>query len=141
MTAEKSSMQRMFDTVYRHLLTQHVRSQDEHDKCMYRNPAGLKCALGCLIPDESYRPEFEGLRPTARLRRQIDEVQADEVQAKDRVSASHEMYDVIDSIYPGITPRLIVKLQKIHDYTPTARWRSELVDFAETHNLTVPSDV
>jgi hypothetical protein len=28
--------------------------------CMYRNPDGLKCAIGCLIPDEVYTPDMEG---------------------------------------------------------------------------------
>jgi hypothetical protein len=27
--------------------------------CMYRNPQGAKCAVGCLIPDEMYNPQME----------------------------------------------------------------------------------
>ncbi len=31
------------------------------EMCAYRGEAGLACAVGCLIPDEAYRPEIEGL--------------------------------------------------------------------------------
>ena len=30
--------------------------------CRYRTEAGQKCAVGCLIPDELYDPEWEGSR-------------------------------------------------------------------------------
>ncbi len=29
------------------------------DACLYRGPNGKKCAIGILIPDDKYDPEFE----------------------------------------------------------------------------------
>lgn len=58
--------QDIFDRVSEHLLKQgraainptpHTPSMT----CVYRAPNGDKCAVGCLIPDELYRPDFEGL--------------------------------------------------------------------------------
>lgn len=61
--------QEIFDTVARHLHKQGKRagkydndSRDEADfRCLYRGPEGTKCAVGCLIPDELYDPNIEGL--------------------------------------------------------------------------------
>lgn len=33
------------------------RAKDAH--CMYRNEQGLRCAVGCLIPEEAYDPAAE----------------------------------------------------------------------------------
>lgn len=51
--------QEAFDKVVAHLKTQKKRSTESlslkaGDKCLYRGPNGLKCAIGCLIPDELY---------------------------------------------------------------------------------------
>lgn len=51
--------QEIFDTVYKHLVTQGEQSVNGIGFCMYRNPEGLKCAVGCLIPDDLYRPEMD----------------------------------------------------------------------------------
>jgi hypothetical protein len=52
--------QEIFDTVALHLIKQGKQSADATGDCFYRSPDGLKCAVGCLIPDEVYRPEMEG---------------------------------------------------------------------------------
>lgn len=60
--------QEIFDRVEQHLAQQGepalcmLPQYDEYDEeysCAYRTPRGLKCAAGCLIPDEKYNPEFE----------------------------------------------------------------------------------
>ena len=58
--------QEAFDTVVRHLHTQGKRSivknrRSSGDECRYRTDDGLKCAIGCLIPDEVYSFQYEGL--------------------------------------------------------------------------------
>ena len=45
--------QTVFNKVARHLLTQKERCANS-DNCLYRSKNGLKCAAGCLIPDEQY---------------------------------------------------------------------------------------
>lgn len=53
--------QEIFDKVRTHLLTQNAKAMADYgDSCMYRAPDGRRCAIGCLIPDEMYNPDFEG---------------------------------------------------------------------------------
>lgn len=56
--------QQIFDTVARHLMQQRVKSMDLNEEgeeyCKYRDSAGNKCAVGCLIPNHSYDPNMEG---------------------------------------------------------------------------------
>lgn len=49
------SPQEIFNTVSLHLINQRCKSVDEQSYfCCYRGPNGLKCAIGCLIPDNMY---------------------------------------------------------------------------------------
>lgn len=60
--------QEIFDTVATHLFAQGQRAfvhesevDDVNDAgCRYRMADGKRCAVGCIMPDENYRPEFEG---------------------------------------------------------------------------------
>jgi hypothetical protein len=44
--------QEIFDKVAAHLLTQRKRCVNQTGDCVYRSDDGLKCAAGCLIPDD-----------------------------------------------------------------------------------------
>lgn len=50
----------IFETVRDHLLSQGERSEKDN-RCLYRGPDGLKCAVGCLINDEFYSETFENI--------------------------------------------------------------------------------
>lgn len=50
----------VFYFVIDHLRKQGVQARNEAGSCRYRTPEGLKCAAGCLIPDDQYNSEFEG---------------------------------------------------------------------------------
>lgn len=71
--------QQIFDTVAKHLLEQGEKSEgpdpssDDGTTCLYRGPNGLKCAAGCLIPDEMYSPKLEGLNVNAVTMRKLFE--------------------------------------------------------------------
>ena len=54
------SLQEVYDFIVAHLMKQGKRSVNETGTCVYRGPKGLMCAVGCLIPDEDYRIDFEG---------------------------------------------------------------------------------
>lgn len=60
------SNQEVFDKVAIHLLTQGqksaILSKEEGglDSCLYHSADGLKCAVGCLIPDNLYIEDMEG---------------------------------------------------------------------------------
>ncbi len=58
--------QEIFDTVAIHLIKQGKQSADAFGNCLYRGPEGLKCAVGCLIPDEVYQRNME-CRVVSRL--------------------------------------------------------------------------
>lgn len=64
--------QETFDTVVNHLRKQGVKAVANvvgNAVCRYRAPGGLKCAAGCLIPDDRYNPalEGEGVHPSVDL--------------------------------------------------------------------------
>ena len=58
------SLQTIFDKVALHLIKQKAKAikagGSEDPLCAYRGDDGLKCAVGALIPDDKYRPYFEG---------------------------------------------------------------------------------
>lgn len=57
---KNATRQSIFDTVAKHLLTQKCKSQIPNGSmCSYRGDKGRMCAVGALIPDEIYKPEFE----------------------------------------------------------------------------------
>lgn len=54
--------QEIFDTVVAHLRRQGRRAvTGVYNGCAYRTSDGLRCAVGCLISDELYKPEMEGV--------------------------------------------------------------------------------
>lgn len=52
------SSQDTFDFVATHIFTQGKRAF-ENEGCKYRTSDGLKCAAGCLIPDNLYSPDMD----------------------------------------------------------------------------------
>lgn len=95
------TLQSMYDKVAKHLLKQNAVSRITNTfsnaMCAYRSPDGLKCAIGCLIPDSLYSPGMEG--------KSID--------------ALCEHFPLSDYIIPG---RLAYTLQKIHDADEVHEW-------------------
>ena len=53
-------LQEIYDKVKAHLLAQ-GRPAMFQGSCVYRSPNGLKCAVGCLITDEAYDEDLEGV--------------------------------------------------------------------------------
>jgi hypothetical protein len=100
----------MVETVTKHLLAQGARSTEAGDnpnKCLYRSPLGLQCAIGCLIPDDKYKDRFEdpgNLNPDILEAANID---------------------------PADLP-LAYRLQKIHDHMMVWEWPEALEDLRQT---------
>lgn len=107
--------QETFDVVARHLLTQNKRSRviDEgavSSSCAYRGDDGLKCAVGCIIPDEYYTKDFEGNR------------------------VDHEIIrDLLNFL--GYDLALLKQLQNVHDLFEPHRWAKHLRDTAHMYGL------
>lgn len=106
--------QEIFNTVAQHLLSQNERSM-ENDRCAYRNSAGLKCAVGCLIPDEKYSEDLEGKTVRSFYDTNLFE-------------------DVFDPKNNEIW-RMLSHLQDIHDGASTVEWYDYLKEYAEINTL------
>lgn len=104
----ESTAQEVFDFIAVHLLTQRDKSVSDEWLCSYRGAGGLKCAAGCLFPDEDYRPEYEG---------------------KDWKML------VVRGDVPAFHADLISSLQDIHDKKEPAFWVDELTLFAGANGL------
>lgn len=108
------TLQEIFDKVAHHLLTQNKRATGESDTfCMYRTPEGLKCAVGCLIPDELYNKKIEG-KSIGTL--------------------------FLECVLPGIentakSCTLLWELRRLHDNYGPILWPEKLTQLARDFNL------
>jgi hypothetical protein len=107
----------LFEKVKHHLLTQNKKAEEEivvYDRtiraCRYRTRHGLKCAIGILIPDDRYQPEFEGRNCS--------------------YPAITEAAGLEDHNFP-----LVRYLQNIHDESPVSEWKERLEHLADRLNL------
>lgn len=105
--------QEAFDVMVRHLRKQGRKSEHPtEDRCLYRGPDGLMCAVGALIPDDQYRPEWDEKG-----------VLANELPCK---------------ALRRVDKDLLRKMQYIHDFTAVEHWEQRFADCAERFNLTLP---
>lgn len=116
--------QSIFDTVYRHLLTQRKKSQvgvgTGLHTCVYRSPSGLKCAIGCLFTDEEYKPDMEA---NTNFGGDVDALIEHNMLPERLIPFSY----------------FLLELQDIHDKVDVCNWAARLADLASDHNLTIPS--
>lgn len=134
--------QELFETVARHLFAQGKQAssldQEEYDNavqysseppskddfttCRYRTPEGLKCAIGCLIPDEMYKPAMDGVGGIYGLIAEFPEIA--------------ELLD-IKTAYDRMS--LLGALQTVHDldysWGNTDTMRNELLYIADRFHL------
>ena len=91
------------------------------DVCMYRGAEGCRCAIGWLIPDESYDPSFEG-----QAVRQL--------VSNGHLLTDHEMVNQKTWLSP------LAELQTCHDYSSNSTGvRVSLANFARRHHLILPA--
>ena len=109
--------QEAFDKITKHLLTQKRKSVDFEGSCQYRGPAGLQCAIGCLISDEDYRPDMESYS-------------VGKLFWSDAFTNLPSILNLSD-----VDHSLLGKLQQIHDSADVADWSRHLVKIAKLYNL------
>jgi len=91
--------QEVFDTVVNHLRQQGKKAFDQRlGRCLYRTEDGLKCAVGCLIPDNEYSRMMEN-----RSHLNVD---------------SPTLQKIIDQ---G-NYELLISLQRVHDALNAQEW-------------------
>lgn len=118
--------QELFDIIVAHLRKQGRKSIANNAKtiettCLYRGPDGTKCAIGCLIPDELYKPIME-TKSMAYIVCYIENAElANEL-------ATHQC--------------ILSPLQKIHDNQQVSDWESSWMNLAARYGLkyTPPSE-
>lgn len=114
--------QEIFDIAYRGLASQGFEQSSSSDgKCFYRGPNGRKCAIGWLISEEDYSPEFEA----TGVGHETDVVTAAPLMAAARIAQEDAEF--------------VYDLQRCHDhkYSPDEMERG-LRTFASYYSLTIP---
>ena len=107
--------QETFDEVVAHLRRQGCKAEND-DGCAYRGDGGTKCAAGCLIPDEEYRPDLEGcsvLDPS--------------------MSKASPPGEIVDRLGHDLV--LVCDLQRAHDSLSVGSWEWRFQKIAEIHGL------
>lgn len=120
--------QELFDKVATHLLTQNAKSLDD-DSCQYRNPEGLACAVGCLIPEDEYTPQIERLS-VAELYGYHNDILGEYQERRLMLAILLSAAGVKEGHL-----ELLRELQIIHDCCDMSIWKSELKHIAACHRL------
>src|SRR5581483_987856 len=92
-------------------------------KCCYRSPRNTRCGVGCLIPDELYKDNFENTNVCYIIKHNPD----------------------IRALFAGVDSNLLHDVQVAHDeYAPEAKkgfanhMKRELAAIATKYNLQLP---
>lgn len=106
--------QELFDIIVSHLRKQGKQALNEDGECVYRTPDGLKCAAGCLIPDELYQGRFEGTGVT----------NVADILQKHSALLAEELVDAI-----------VLIMQRVHDSKVPELWELEFQRVAHENGL------
>lgn len=123
-------LQRTFDTVAEHLLTQDAKALHQEEGktpvLMLRTPAGLKDSIGCLIPAALYHPDMEGYAFKGP---------ATWTQWSNNTGLT-KLHDALERgrvyVDDETVMRLLTALQNVHDNHEPEFWFERLVAVART---------
>lgn len=125
-------MQEIFDGVMTHLHTQGKRAIGLDGECVYRGPNNLKCAVGCLIPEELYNSKMEG--------NNVKQILATNPELQEYFGIKNiKLTD--DGFYTDDQDdklQLMYEMQVIHDTSnvyPNGNWISQAANIANKYNL------
>ena len=128
------SQQEIFTTVVKHLRNQGRKAQqtdvdpDMPGPCLYKTKDGLKCAVGCLIPDHLYHPEMEG-RSVRDMVRKFSTVR--------ELLGIQFIHPDGDGLEGNIS--LLERLQDLHDSISPLNWEREFVSISEHYGFDLTS--
>ena len=103
--------QNTFNVIVSHLMKQKARAVSDVGNCMYRGKNNMKCAVGCLIPDNLYDPKFEGRILVGRP----------------------SLVNLLEGL--GHNIELLSELQYVHDKDSVEHWLDNLTNVGEEFNL------
>lgn len=104
----------VFYTIKNHLLNQMERAIGKNGYCCFRSPSGLSCAVGCMIPEDRYYPDFESIT-LVDMHPPATDV---EIEFRDALESNGIDFD---RDYP-----MLEDLQAIHDRKEPHNWEAEL---------------
>jgi len=122
------TQQEIFDIVSNHLLTQNEKAENGTDLCVYRSEDGLKCAIGCLIPDDEYDDNIEGISIGAFVCENLELDSKEKLVLLNNI-LKKEAIDVDE--YFG----LLKDLQNVHDFHDVEDWYWSLEKVADKYEL------
>ncbi len=108
--------QEAFNKMVAHLRAQNAKSIQDNHYCLYRGPDGMKCAVGCLIPDSEYSEDFEN--------RSISEL---------------KQMDILPDSLKNTSYPLLQQMQEVHDSWDVSQWENGIDLTARMFNLEIPS--
>lgn len=124
--------QKTFDKIVSHLRKQNATCQavDEKgvERCLYRGPNGMSCAIGCLIPDDEYSQDLEGLAPYSL--RYEKKYTKDYLYTETKGNIIREIVE-----RAGYSCEIGVYMQVIHDTYEPKEWEEEFQKVAKDQNL------
>ena len=124
MPTDKQKLQRVFNRVAKHLLTQGRKAMDD-GLCAYRTHAGdAMCAVGCLINDKHYH---EGIESHSVLETSVRRVV---LASNPSLRSSKGLDTFIDGM-----ETMLSKLQRIHDDYDPEHWPESLIELANENQL------
>ena len=113
------SAKQIFYKVKKHLLRQGERSVASGGSCLYRSDDGvMSCAVGCLMTDDMYSPDFEG--------KNVAELEDDVMTPIIGVRKGSREYKL----------GLLGELQEVHDNCGPYNWAHELDILQDRYNIT-----
>lgn len=142
--------QELFDKVVKGLAAQGFVTAYSDVGCSYRDDSGRKCAIGQLIPDEKYLPEFEGVG-ISQLGPVVDGLSGVFVPEKTK-----RLAEILREVGIPLKTRedvdFLFYLQRAHDNSHHGMYaeareaqplemKEKLKGFAEQFNLTVPDEL
>lgn len=127
---EPRTAQEIFNLVSAHLLKQNAQAIEQdgsYTNCRYRTSTGLKCAIGCLIPDDEYDPRIEGMGAAW----------------PDHILEFHDVPERKQILLRSarLSPdssALVESLQHLHDTYPPEEWAYELDRIRRRFELSGP---
>jgi hypothetical protein len=135
--------QRIFNRIWNHFMVckQPTAQGDEFNTAMYMDPAGHKCSIGILIPEDIYKPAMEGNDvQTVLARWPMFMASLIERNLLPEDTDSEEFWKCID---------FLCDMQEWHDdvvchgvqyvYDLDSKARMNLIAYAKEHDLCCPS--
>jgi len=149
MTLANYTDQEVFDTISAHLLDQDmqscvthragppghcVTSKGQFKEMRYKAPDGLKCAIGCMIPDYIYDKSMEGagvltLVDTSKSAVSLYTYPSPAKKAEyDKWTKRCLALREWQARFKEVTSRLLVALQNLHDNYLPSQWEERLAE-------------